>query len=338
MTLLANEWVRRGHQVQLITMDLETPFFPLASEVKLVQLGCERPSGTPVQAIWNLFRSVSMLRRSLKAFGSEVIVAFTTRINVKALIAASRLRIPVVISERTDPVGNVLSSFWRRLVDRWYPRAARLVVQTPRAADYFAQRGFALLSIIPNPIDDVPVRRTVPQGDLLWMAVARLSPEKGIDLLLQGWAASKQGKSSRLRILGDGPSRAELEAQAVSLGIADRVEFAGFVSEKALHWAQASAFVLPSRFEGFPNALCEAMAAGLACVSFDCPSGPAELIRDGENGILVPPEDISALAAAMDRVAADREFRERLGHEAVKIKDLLGLSGIVDRWEAAWRL
>jgi glycosyltransferase involved in cell wall biosynthesis len=333
--MLANEWVRRGNAVQLITLDLETPFFPLDDRVQLVQLGREVPSPTSLHALWNLFRSVSALRRCFRSFGTEAVVAFTTRVNVKALMAARPLRIPVVISERVDPVGNPLQGLWRKLVDRWYPKAARLVLQTSTVADYFAHRGLSRLTVIPNPVDDLPTPQRTPDGALLWLAVARLNPQKGFDLLLKAWAASAQRRTSTLRILGDGPQHAELEALAASLGIADRVEFAGFVSDKAPHWARASAFVLSSRYEGFPNALCEAMAAGLPCVSFDCPSGPADLIRDGENGILVPPEDIAGLAAALDRVAGDAKLRERLGAEASHITKELGLSGITDRWEAA---
>jgi glycosyltransferase involved in cell wall biosynthesis len=186
-----------------------------------------------------------------------------------------------------------------------------------------------------EPVDLGP--RSAPADDLLWLTVSRLNREKGIDLLLEAWALSSQRKTSRLRILGDGAERADLEALARRLGIADRVEFAGFVSDKVPHWQQASAFVMSSRFEGFPNALCEAMAAGLPSVSFDCPSGPRAILSDGINGLLVPAEDTRALAAALDRIAGDPALRDRLGREAVKILENLGLAGITDRWEGALR-
>jgi len=280
ISLLANEWVRRGHVVQLVTLDSETPFFALDERVELVQLGCEAPSPTSLHALWNLFRSVRALRRCFRTFGTEAVVAFTTRVNVKALMAAHPVRVPVVVSERADPESNPQPGFWRRLVDRWYPRAARVVVQTSAVAEYFARRGVGRLTVIPNPVEELPTIRRTPGKSFLWLAVARLNPEKGIDLLLRAWAVSVRSQNSRLRILGDGPLRTELEALATSLGIADSVEFAGFVSDKVPHWTQAGAFVLSSRNEGFPNALCEAMAVGLPCVSFDCPSGPAFLIRD----------------------------------------------------------
>jgi len=337
MSLLANEWARRGNAVQLVTLDVEPPFFPLDDRVELVQLGCEKPSPTPLHALWNLYASVRALRRQFRSFGADAVVAFTTRVNVKALMAAAPLRVPVVVSERTNPEADPPAPFWKRLVDRWYPTARRIVVQTQKVADFYAALGLRRLSLIPNPVELLPAVAHRSGGSLLWLAVARMSPEKGVDLLLEAWARSRQRERAKLRILGDGAQRAALEALADALGIRHTVEFAGFVSDKAPHWAEASAFVLSSRHEGFPNALCEAMAAGLACVSFDCPSGPAELIRDGENGLLVPAENVDGLAAAMDRVADDAALRERLGREAVHIIETLGLPGIVDRWEAALR-
>jgi len=212
ISLLANEWVRRGHVVQLVTLDSETPFFALDERVELVQLGCEAPSPTSLHALWNLFRSVRALRRCFRTFGTEAVVAFTTRVNVKALMAAHPVRVPVVVSERADPESNPQPGFWRRLVDRWYPRAARVVVQTSAVAEYFARRGVGRLTVIPNPVEELPTIRRTPGKSFLWLAVARLNPEKGIDLLLRAWAVSVRSQNSRLRILGDGPLRTELEA------------------------------------------------------------------------------------------------------------------------------
>ena len=337
LTLLANEWARRGNTVQLVTLDTAPPFFSIDERVELVQLGVEKSSPTPLHALWNLYVSVRALRRQFRRFDPAAVVAFTTRVNIKALMAAGPLRIPVLVSERTNPEASPLPSLWKRLTGRWYPKAHQLVVQTQRVAGFYRSRGVERLTVIPNPVEELPPPSHRSGGEMLWLAIARLSSEKGVDLLLEAWARSRQPQTARLCILGDGPLRAQLEALAEELGVHETVEFAGFVSDKAPYWKSASAFVLSSRREGFPNALCEAMAAGLACVSFDCASGPSDLIRDGENGLLVPPEDVDALAAAMDRVGADPLLRERFGKAAVMITHTLGLSGIVDRWEAVLR-
>jgi glycosyltransferase involved in cell wall biosynthesis len=332
MSLLANGWTERGWGVLLVTLDKNPPFFPLDPRVQLVQLDCERPSRTPFQAFWNLKMSRRLLRKLFRSWKPDAVLAFTTRVNIKALLAAQGLGIPVVISERSDPASNPLGRSWELLRRRWYPRAKALVVQTDTALDYFKELSFPRVVIVPNPVERVIVPDSVSRsGEFLFLAIARLGPEKGLDLLLE--AFSRVSGSARLRILGDGPLREELEKQSRELGLAGRVEFAGFVSDKGPHLAEADAFVLSSRYEGFPNALCEAMAAGLPCVSFDCPSGPRAIIRDGENGLLVAPEDVQALAQGMERLLRDPKLRSRLGAQAKLLAEDLALPAILDRWE-----
>jgi len=338
MSLLANEWVHRGHRVQLVTLDRERPFFPLDPRVELTQLDCEKSSPTPFHALWNLNRSVAALRQAQRAFGAEGVISFTTRVNVKALMAARPLGIPVVVSERVDPRMDGEGSRWTRLRDHWYPRAHRVVLQTETVKEYFLSLGPDRLRVIPNPVEPVS---TVPRveerlgAEFTVLNIARLVPQKGHDLLLQALARTRH--PVRLKVLGDGPDRPALLDMARSLGVADRVDFLGFVAEKDQYWREAGAFVLSSRYEGYPNALCEAMVAGLPSVAFDCPSGPSDLIVDGVNGLLVPAENVDALASALDRLADDPALRQRLGREGSKITETLGLPGITDRWEEALR-
>jgi glycosyltransferase involved in cell wall biosynthesis len=154
------------------------------------------------------------------------------------------------------------------------------------------------------------------------VCVSRLSYEKGIDLLLQAWSVMRRQIDDRgirevptLTIVGDGPLRTKLAELAAELGIADTVEFLGRRDDIPDLLRDAGGFVLPSRFEGMPNALLEAMACGLPSVATRV-SGSEEIIVDGENGLLVEPEAPVALAAALQRIVADRELAERLGQRA----------------------
>jgi len=169
---------------------------------------------------------------------------------------------------------------------------------------------------IPNAVPDVPLGPGDPSAHRL-IAAGRLAPQKGFDLLLEAFAAVVgQHPDWTLDIYGKGPSLEALEQQVIALGLGGRARLNGPTDRLGEHMRDASVFVLSSRYEGFPIVLLEALAAGLAVVSFDCPTGPSDILTDGTNGLLVPAEDVPALAAALDRVMADESFRRRLAADA----------------------
>jgi GalNAc-alpha-(1->4)-GalNAc-alpha-(1->3)-diNAcBac-PP-undecaprenol alpha-1,4-N-acetyl-D-galactosaminyltransferase len=133
--------------------------------------------------------------------------------------------------------------------------------------------------------------------------------------------------------MGEGPERKTLEALATELGIARKVHWMGVVAEPEKVLNQAGIFVLSSRYEGFPNVILEAMSCGLPVVSFDCPTGPREIIREGIDGILVQAQDLDGLTAAMDRLMSDETERLRLGARATEVTDRFSLARIMAMWE-----
>jgi glycosyltransferase involved in cell wall biosynthesis len=137
-----------------------------------------------------------------------------------------------------------------------------------------------------------------------------------------------------LRIFGTGPTRARIRDRADSLGLSHRVELPGRSSDLGAELAKASIFVLSSRREGFPLVLIEAMSKGLAVASFDCLTCPREIITDHENGLLVPPRDTRALAAALRELAGDEPLRRRLGAKAAETAREYSIDVIGPRWEA----
>jgi glycosyltransferase involved in cell wall biosynthesis len=167
------------------------------------------------------------------------------------------------------------------------------------------------------------------------IAVGRLSAEKGIDILLRAFArVSPRFPNWRVHIIGDGSERRALIQLRDKLKLEDRVEFVGEVREVESWMSRTGLLVHPSRREGFPNAVLEAMGMGVAVICADCRAGPAELIEDGINGRLVPVDDVDALAKAMSVLMTSREIREQLGREARKVSGRFGRDRIMEEWRA----
>ena len=191
--------------------------------------------------------------------------------------------------------------------------------------------------VIPNAARDpqdlaVQANEATTTFSRLILAIGRMTEQKGFDLLLDAFYRSDLAqKGWHLTILGEGPERSALEQQATKLGVADVVSLPGFVDVG--QWlGRSDIFVLSSRYEGFPNALMEAMQMHRACVSFDCPSGPRELIESDRNGLLIPPQDVIALSEALQRLAADPVLRRRLGAEASKIGEQFSPALVYAKW------
>ena len=163
--------------------------------------------------------------------------------------------------------------------------------------------------------------------------MGRLHPQKGFDLLLEAFERI-QAKHPQwhLTILGEGPMREELELLRAKLGLTHRVSFPGSVQDVNDRLRQADLFVMSSRFEGFPMALCEAMACGLPVIATDCLSGPRDIIRDGIDGVLVPVADVNALAAGLDHLINNPLKRQQLALAAPQVLERFGLDRVMGIW------
>jgi GalNAc-alpha-(1->4)-GalNAc-alpha-(1->3)-diNAcBac-PP-undecaprenol alpha-1,4-N-acetyl-D-galactosaminyltransferase len=326
---LANSWSDR-HEVTAVTLDRpDGDFFELDPRVARVGLGLLDHGGGPL--LGNVKR-VKALRSTLRRLQPDAVVSFVERMNVIVLSSATRLGIPVVVSERTVPWQHDVGLLPTRLRRLLYPRAAAVVVQSPEVADW--ARRFVphrRVHVIPNPVAATD-RARAPEP--IVVGLGRLSYEKGFDLLLRGFEqVAGQYSEWRVVIGGEGPERAALEQLAAGLGLDGRVEFPGVVDATEL-LARAGVFVLPSRFEGFPNALLEAMAMGVPSIASDCPTGPRHIVRDGVDALLIPDGQSEAIAVALRRLLGDSAERVRLGDTARAVVDRFGVDRIVGEWDA----
>ncbi len=167
------------------------------------------------------------------------------------------------------------------------------------------------------------------------IALGRLVPAKGFDLLLRAFAGVHDAvPSARLEIWGDGPERRMLEDLVRELGLVGVARLPGETHDPAAALARGCVVALSSRHEGFPNVLLEAMMQGIPTVAFDCRFGPAEIIRDGVDGRLVPAGDVDALGAAMRQLLADSDERERMGIRAREVGERFSLETVGRAWDA----
>jgi glycosyltransferase involved in cell wall biosynthesis len=339
---LANAWVRRGRAVTLLTLDDGTrpPFYPLDPAIRHVPLAVTGVSrGRLEAAVRNLGR-IRVLRRAIRASRPDVVLSFTDTTNVLTLGAARLSRWPVVASEHSDPERHPLPAVWKRLMLVSYGWAAAIVTPNRETREWFPPGLRARTHVIPNPVaaGAAPPGFDGGRAGVLVVSVGRLSEEKGHDRLLEAFARVAAARPAwRLLIAGDGPLRGELEALRDRLGLRQRVELPGLVRDVGGLLARADLYVLASRREVFPMALCEAMASGVPAVAMEYRPGVREIMRDGVDGVVVPAGDVSALAAAMARLMDDPAERRRLGTRAVEVVQRYGVDRVLGLWEELLR-
>jgi glycosyltransferase involved in cell wall biosynthesis len=334
MTVMANHWASAGWEVTLISIDARRVdcYFPPLPQVRLVYLGAAAHSGSIGKALFRNGRRVAALRKAIRTAQAEAVISFLSVTNVLTILATRGLGIPVIVSERGDPDRDSLPRAWRYLRKVAYPLADSLVAQTEGALARFGTAVRRRGTVIANPVSTFG--QQADHGGWRVAGVGHLVGVKGFDLLVQVSAGAATAHADwQLAVWGEGPGRDDLLAMAERHGVAGRVELPGRSAVPAGWLASTTIFVLSSRHEGFPNALVEAMAAGIPVIATDCPvGGPRAMISSGLDGLLVPPDDVAAMAAALARLMGDPALRRRLGTAAVKSVERYAEPAIMAQW------
>ena len=258
------------------------------------------------------------LNRLLRMADSPVVLSFLTGSNVKAVLASIGLDTRVVLSERNDL--SKQPPIWpRHVLRRWLYRYADAVTANSREA-VASMENFVpstKLFFVPNPVKIPCSAACDMRRDKVILNVGRLTAQKAQDVLLNAYAqVVVQEPEWKLVIAGRGVDKEKLQEQAAELNLMDHVDWVDWTPEIESYYQRAGIFVLPSRFEGTPNALLEAMSFGLPSIVSDGSPGPLEHIVDGENGLVVPVEDEKRLAEAILKLIESEELRNRLGATA----------------------
>lgn len=333
---MANFWARRGYQVSLATWSGPdtADFYNVASTVHRIWLDVPASNTSAITKMFSNLMRVRKLRGLLQSSKPDAVLSFIDWPNVLTILAATGLGIRTVVSERVHPAHySGIAWPWRLLRRILYRRADAVVAQTGDVARWLELNCKANTYTIPNPLRKLPVVRA--HRTSLILAVGRLYHQKGFDILLRAFAKIRHDVNDwKVMIVGVGPEYDHMMGLIKELDIADRVSIVEPVKNIESLMSSAGLVVQPSRFEGFPNVVLEAMGMGAPVISADCPSGPSEIIEDGVNGRLVPVDDVAALSLAMVECISKPQLRERLGNNAVKVRERFQQDKIMQQWDS----
>jgi GalNAc-alpha-(1->4)-GalNAc-alpha-(1->3)-diNAcBac-PP-undecaprenol alpha-1,4-N-acetyl-D-galactosaminyltransferase len=332
---MANYWNSKGWRITLATWagPSSEDFYELDPGVQRLWLDVDAPNTPLLAKVQAYVRRIRKLRGVLAIARPDAVLSFIDTSNVMTLLACVGLRLRVIVSERVNGAAVVyIPWMWRASRIATYWRADAVVAQTRDAARWIAKLCGVKAIAIPNPLRALP--ETEGPRESMVLAVGRLTHQKGFDLLIRAFSdVAHEFSNWRLVIIGTGPERSALLRLSEQLLLGDRVEFRSPVKDIELWMARAGLVVQPSRFEGFPNVVLEAMGMGAAVISADCRSGPAEIIKDGVNGRLVPVEDVAVLSQVMSELLRQPAERVRLGNEARKVRQVFRQDLVMQQWE-----
>lgn len=343
---LANHWARQAWQVTVVTLEPESAdFYALEPSVCRIALNLAGASSNVVDALLQNFYRIKALRKVLKQLRPDVALAMMSTPNVILALAATGLAdVRTVGSERCYPPHAPLGRLWDTLRRTTYGRLCAVVALTSECAQWITANSSATqVPVIPNPsVWPLPVKPPAiapsalcAPGRKVLLAVGRLDAVKNFGVLIDVFARlAERYPDWDLVILGEGPQRAMLEAALGKHKLQRRILVPGIAGNVGQWYEHADLFVMTSRSEGFPNALAEALSHGVAAVSFDCNTGPRDIIRHGIDGLLVPVDDAARLEQALDRLMGDAVLRGRLAARAVEARERFSIGKVAGMWEA----
>lgn len=318
---------KKGVEPVVVAVGHSTNNYTLPQGVKVVLLGQKHNLQT--------FSTISKLRKVIKEEKPTVVITMGVATCMFSVPAVQGLGVAHIISERNDPKHFKGKSWVKKVSRSMMKRADGFVFQTDEARDFYPKQIRNRGCVIPNPIMAANLPEAQPDvGNRVFVTMGRLTAQKNHQMLIDAFAQLLQAHPThKLHIYGSGELQNQTEAYIREKGLQDSVFLMGSHNDVLERIRGAEAFILSSDFEGMPNALMEAMAMGLPCISTDCPcGGPRYLIRHGENGLLVPVGDTGAMDAAMKQLAGDAELRAVLGNAAKQLRQDLTAEKVCEKW------
>ncbi len=336
---LSSRFAIAGHHVTLVTLDDgSVELHDVDASVDRVCLDVMRQSHGHLQRLVNTLSRLRAIRNCIRRLQPDVVLSFCDQTNIAVLAATRGLGIPIVISERSDPSQQQLGRVWESARRRFYPQAVHTIALTQSSANYLRPMCPRGVTVIPSAVDTPSMVRSPQAVDAKRViAIGRLAAEKGFDRLVESFDNATAIHSDwTLVILGEGSERQRIQSLIDSRGLADRVKLLGWVRPVADELARSTFYVLPSRYEGFPSALLEAMSLGVPSLATDCESGPREIIESGINGLLVQ-NSTEGLSSGIQWMINHPQSREQLGAAGRSVTQRFDWPSMVSAYECVLR-
>jgi GalNAc-alpha-(1->4)-GalNAc-alpha-(1->3)-diNAcBac-PP-undecaprenol alpha-1,4-N-acetyl-D-galactosaminyltransferase len=334
VSTLANE-LCNTYEIIIITLWDVEPFFYLHSNINHIKCANSPLNSKNIfQALHNNFYLLKRLKAIFKDNEVDLSIGFTTSANILAVIASKSLKIPCIISERSNPNIYVLNKLWSYLRKVTYKKADFIVIQTKQNLSYFSKfTTDEKLIVLPNTLSSELINKKnkkTPRENIV-LNVGRLDKNKSQDLLIRAFS-NIDTKGWRLIFVGEGAEKNNYINLTKSLGIESVVSFVGNLTTVYDYYNSSKIFAFTSQSEGFPNVLIEAMYFELPCISTNCPSGPSEIINDGSNGFLIAVNDQYELENKLSLLMSSEDLRENIGENAFLSVKKYQTENIVKKW------
>lgn len=329
LTNYANEFAKNGNEVTIICLFKTEIFFSLHPDIRIIWPNIDRNKNNKFVYATKL---VPFIRKNVKISNPEVVISFGDWYNSYVILATLFLNKKVYITNRMGPekgYGHFINIFNKIS----YRFASGMIVQTERAAKIMQSKfNLKKIAVIENILNPFNLEKLTPGKNII--AVGRLSKEKGHKTLIEAFSKIKKKNDWTLSLVGDGPELENLKNLTHSLGLEKNILFLGHLKDFTKEISNASIYVLPSLFEGFPNSLIEAMSVPLACIASDCVAGPREIIHHKINGYLFEPGNSNELCYFLEELIENEELRNKIKKEAFKVRERFTLENSYKKFES----
>jgi glycosyltransferase involved in cell wall biosynthesis len=313
VTVIANSFAKKDLKVFIACAYKKDVFYRLDEAIIVFHPDYERD----IYSTFSYYlKTIKFFKSKIKHVDPDVILSYGDYLNPISILASLGTKTPIYISDRSSPEKKFpfLIGILRKTL---YPKSNGIIAQTERARDQKIKMlpGYKNIKVIPNPLRPITQHPDTIKENII-LGVGRHYHVKGLDRLIKA-IAEVELKDWKLVIAGNiGPETEELKLLVKNLHLDEKVVFLGAIKEIDKVFSKSKIFVLPSRSEGFPNALIEAMAHGIPSISFDIVAGPAEIIKDNINGVLIKDNDIKAMSVAINKLILNENLRSSFGENA----------------------